>query len=91
MCSWVEKAFKKSLLSKGALVLAPTILEDSNNDNKDIVKFVPGQQILVPGTRVWCSSLQYWLAQPRAKLLTNLYEDIFRAVKKVSISTPLPP
>jgi len=65
---------------------APTT-EDSDNDNEDLVKFVPGGKSLSLGQGSGALLYNIGLLNPRAKLLTNSYKDIVRAVKKVSIST----
>jgi len=67
---------------------APATLEDSNNDNKDLVKFVLGGKSLSLAQGSGAFLYHIGLLNFRAKLLTNLYKDIVRVVKKVSIRTP---
>jgi len=66
---------------------APISLEDSNDDNKDISKSVPGgkSSSLAQGSDALLYNIG--LLNSRAESLSNLYEDIVRAVKKVSIGT----
>jgi len=66
---------------------APTSLEDSNNNNKDIYKSIPGGKSLSLAQGSGATLYNIGLLNPRAKLLSNSYEDIVRAVKKVSIGT----
>jgi len=64
---------------------APTSLEDSNDDDKDIAKFVLGGKSL--SLAQGSDALLYNIGslKPRAESLSDLYEDIVRVVKKVSI------
>jgi len=66
---------------------APESLEDSNDDNKDISKSVLGGKSLSLAQGSGALLYNIGLLDPRAKSLSNLYEDIVRAVKKVSIGT----
>jgi len=66
---------------------APTSSEDSDNDDKDIAKFIPGGKSSSLAQGAGALLYKIGLLNPRAKLLSNLYEDIVRAVKKVSIGT----
>jgi len=72
---------------------APVSPEDSKDDNEDMSKSIPGgkSSSLVQGSGAPLYNVG--LLNPRAKLLSNVYEDIVRAVRKVSTtSTPsLPP
>jgi len=62
---------------------APASPEDSKDDNKDISKSVLGGKSSSLGAPLY----NVGLLDPRAQSLSNSYEDIVRAVRKVSIST----
>jgi len=66
---------------------APASSEDSNDDDEDIAKFVLGgkSSSLTQGSGALLYNIG--LLNPRAKLLSDSYEDIVRVVKKVSIGT----
>jgi len=64
---------------------APTSPEDSNDDNEDIYKSVPGGKSLSLAQGSGAPLYNIGLLDPRAELLSNLYEEIVRAIKKVSI------
>jgi len=66
---------------------APASPKDSNDDDKDIAKFVLGGKSLSLAQGSGALLYNIGLLDPWAKLLSNLYEDIVRAVKKVSIGT----
>jgi len=66
---------------------APASLEDSKDDNKDMSKSVLGGKSLSLAQGSGTPLYNVGLLDPRAKSLSNLYEDIIRAVRKVSIGT----
>jgi len=66
---------------------APTSPEDSKDDNKDISKSVLGGKSSSLAQGSGTALYNVGLLNPRAKLFSNLYEDIVRAVRKVSIGT----
>jgi len=66
---------------------APMSPEDSKDDNEDISKPIPGGKSLSLAQGSGASLYKVGLLNPRAKSLSNLYENIVRAVRKVSIGT----
>jgi len=65
----------------------PTSPEDSKDDNKDMSKSVPGGKSSSLAQGSGAPLYDVGSLNPRAKSLSNAYEDIVRAVRKVSIST----
>jgi len=66
---------------------APVSPEDSEDDDEDISKSIPGGKSLFLVQGSGAPLYNVGLLNPRAKLLSNLCEDIVRAVRKVSIGT----
>jgi len=66
---------------------APVSLEDSKDDNKDISKSIPGGKSSSLAQGSGTPLYNVGSLDPRAELLSNSYEDIIRAVRKVSIGT----
>jgi len=66
---------------------APASLEDSEDEDKDMSKSVPGgkSSSLVQGS--YAPLYEVGSLNPRAKSLSDTYEDIVRVVRKVSIGT----
>jgi len=69
---------------------APASPEDSDDDNEVISKSVLGGKSSSLAQGSGAPLYDIGLLNPRAELLSNLYQDIIRAVKKVSIGTHLP-
>jgi len=66
---------------------APASPEDSNGDDEDISKSILGGKSLSLMQGSGAPLYDISSLNPRAKLLSNSYEDIVRVVKKVSIGT----
>jgi len=66
---------------------APTSPEDSEDEDKDMSKSVPGGKSSSLAQGSDAPLYDVGLLDPRAELLSDAYEDIVRAVRKVSIST----
>jgi len=66
---------------------APASLEDSEDDDKDMSKSVPGGKSLSLAQGSGAPLYNVGSLNPRAKSLSNSYEDIVRVVRKVSIGT----
>jgi len=61
--------------------------EDSKDEDEDMSKSVPGGKSSSLAQGSDAPLYNVGLLNPRAKSLSNAYEDIVRAVRKVSIST----
>jgi len=66
---------------------APGSLEDSKDEDKDMSKSAPGGKSSSLAQGSDAPLYDVGLLDPRAKWLSNEYEDIVRAVRKVSIGT----
>jgi len=66
---------------------APTSPEDSEDDDEDMSKSLPGGKSLSLTQGSGPPLYDVGSLNPRAKSLSNTYEDIIRVVRKVSIST----
>jgi len=66
---------------------APVSPEDSEDEDKDMSKSIPGGKSLSLAQGSDAPLYDVGLLNPRAELLSNAYEDIVRAVRKVSIGT----
>jgi len=66
---------------------APASLEDSKDEDKDMSKSIPGGKSSSLTQGFDSPLYDVGSLNPRAELLSDMYEDIVRAVRKVSIGT----
>jgi len=66
---------------------APMSLEDSKDEDEDMSKSIPGGKSLSLAQGSDAPLYDVGLLNPRAESLSNVYEDIVRVVRKISIGT----